>query len=72
MGFYESPEEILACAHNFDTALVGWFDCFITRFFSGAIYIHTVLTDKESNGTDESFIFHREESTLSIFAACEQ
>ena len=72
MGIYESAEEILACTHNFDTALVGWFDRIITRFCSGAIYIHTVLTGNESNGTYESFNFHREESTISTLASCEQ
>lgn len=55
MGFYESPEEILACAYNFYAAVVGCFDHIIARFFSGAIYIHTVLTGSEAAAVSAEF-----------------
>jgi hypothetical protein len=60
MGFYESQEEILASAHNLDTALIGWADRIITRLGSGALYIHAILTDSESNDTYEMSNFYRE------------
>ena len=43
MGFYESSEEILACPHNRDVALVGCFNRFIAGFSCGAIYLHIIL-----------------------------
>ena len=35
-------------------------------------FIYTVLTGSESNDTFEGFNFHREESTISTLATCEQ
>jgi hypothetical protein len=53
-------------------ALAGKFDRIITRFCGGVIYIHAVLTSRHANNTYDGFNFHRKESTISTFAACEQ
>jgi hypothetical protein len=46
VGFYESSEEILACPHNCDAALVGRFNRFIAGFSCGAIYLHIILNSE--------------------------
>jgi hypothetical protein len=43
MGFYESSEEILACSYHCDVAFVGCFDCVITGFRCGTIYLYPFL-----------------------------
>ena len=43
MGVYESPEEILAGACDYNVAFVGGFNCVIAGFSSGAIYLYPVL-----------------------------
>ena len=48
MGVYESPEEILACAHHSNAAFVRRFDRIIAGLCGGAIYIHLILTVSES------------------------
>ena len=43
MGFYESPEEILARSYHYNVAFIGCFDSAIAGFGSSAIYLYSVL-----------------------------
>ena len=43
MGFYESPEEILARSSYCNVALIGRFDRVITGFGCGTIHLYPVL-----------------------------
>lgn len=43
MGFYESPQEILAGSRDYNVAPVRCFDRIIAGFSSGTIYLYVVL-----------------------------
>jgi hypothetical protein len=47
MGFYESSEEILACPHNRDVALIGYVNRFGAGLSGRTVYLHVVLSRQQ-------------------------